>query len=111
MQGVPRETGGQAAASPGQHLPRRVRALAEEEVRRERGEGADREPTPRPERDAGRRDDHRHRLHARNRREEHAARGGEPAEGRDEREVLDGARPALEPGGAGDEHCDARQED
>ncbi len=102
----PGEAGEEAAAAPGQHLPRRVRALAEEEVRRDRGERADGEAAARAERDARGGDDHRHRLHARDRREEHATRCGEAAERRDERQVArrDGA--ALEPGEAGDEHGD-----
>ena len=37
----PQQPAEQAAAAPGEHLPRRVRALAEEEVRGERGERAD----------------------------------------------------------------------
>ena len=65
----PQEPREQAAAAPGEHLPGRVRPLAEEEVRRDRRERADREAAPRAERDPGRRDDNGHRLHARHRRE------------------------------------------
>ena len=108
--------GEDAAAAPGQHLPRRVRALAEEEVRRERGERTDREAAARSERDARRGDDHRHRLHARDRREEHTAGGGDAAERGDEREVAGRAGAVLEPGGArrddrdgGEEHRDRRR--
>ena len=107
------EAGEQPAAAPRQHLPGRVRALAEEEVRRDRRERADGEAAARAEGDSGRGDDHGHRLHARDRREEDATRGGEAAERRDERQIARRDRPALEPGEAGDEHgdrCEQRRE-
>ena len=57
-----------------------------------------------PESDARGRDDHRDGLHARDRREEDTAGGGDAAERRDEREVAGRVAPLLEPReAAGDE--------
>ena len=100
----PQEAGEEAATAPRQHLPGRVRALAEEEVRRDRRERADREPATRAERDSGRGDDDRHGLDARDRGEEDTSRGRKAAERGDERQVARGHRPAFEPGEAGREH-------
>ena len=99
-----------AAAAPGEHLPRRVRALAEEEVRRDRGQGADGEPASRPERHARGGDDHGHRLDARDRSEEHSACGGEAAQRRDERQVARRHGAALEPREPCDEDGDRGQQ-
>jgi hypothetical protein len=87
-----------------------VRALAEEEVRRDCGERADSESTSRAERDSGRGHDHGHGLHARNRGEEDTACGGEAAERGDECQVARGHRPSFEPGKAGGEHGEGGQE-
>ena len=100
----------QPAPAPGEHLPRRVRALAEEEVRGERGERTDGEAPLRAKRHAGRRDEHGDGLHARDRREEDPAGGGEAAERRDERQVPCRHRPALEPGEPGGDDGERREE-
>ena len=65
-----------ANQTPGIHLPRRPRALAEEEIRGERRQGAHHETAFPPERDASDNRDGAHRLEIGNGREQNAARRG-----------------------------------
>ena len=89
-----RERGsGEAARSPAEHLPRRPRALAEEEVRGQRRDRAGGEARSRAERGARRDGDDRHGLHARDGGEEDTPRGGDRGERRDEDDLLRGAGP------------------
>ena len=85
------------ARAPAEHLLRRPDPLAEEEVRDERRERTGRDARAQAERRTGDDRDHRHRLHARDRREQHAACGGARGERRDHRELARRGRAALEP--------------
>ncbi len=89
-----------AAEAPGDHLPRRPRALPEDEVRRERGDRADDEAGRGAEREAGDQDDVGRRLDVRQRRERDPPERGERCERRDEREHPRGRVRALVPGEA-----------
>ena len=89
--------------APAGHLPRRERALAEEDVRRQRADGADDEAGRAAEDVAREQDDVGRRLDARDRRERDAAERGERGERRDEREELRRRPRALVPREAGGE--------
>src|SRR5439155_11401688 len=99
-----------AAAAPGEHLPRRPGTLAEEEVRGQRGECADTEARAGAERGAGRDRDHRHRLNAGDRGEEDPPAGRGRGERGNERERLARAEAGIEPGGARNEQRSGDQQ-
>ena len=74
-----------------------MRALAEKHVRGNGGESTDREPAPGAKGNTRSGDDHRHGLHVRDRREEHASRRGDATQRRDERDLPGRVAALLEP--------------
>ncbi len=86
--------------APRDHLPRRPRALGEEQVRRQRRHRPDREPGRAAEHVAGDQDDVGRRLHVRQRRERDPAERGQRRQRGDEREHLRGRPRPLVPGEA-----------